>query len=66
MALQVGSVVIFVLGSPEMIVYKTSTKKVKCKWFCHEGRLHHSSFNIGELILTGQNFDSDRLSTQFN
>lgn len=60
MSLEVGSVVVFVLGSPEMIVYSVSDKKVKCKWFCTKGRLHKSSFNGRELIPTGQKFIIDQ------
>lgn len=60
MSLEVGSVVVFVLGSPEMIVYSVSDKKVKCKWFCTEGRLHKSSFDERELIPTGQKFLLDK------
>ncbi|EPF73260.1 hypothetical protein F945_02127 [Acinetobacter rudis CIP 110305] len=60
MTLEVGSVVVFVLGSPEMIVYSMSDTKVKCKWFCTQGRLHRSSFNGRELIPTGQKFTIDQ------
>lgn len=60
MTLEVGSVVVFVLGSPEMIVYSMSDTKVKCKWFCTKGQLHKSSFNGRELIPTGQKFVIDQ------
>ncbi len=59
MTLEVGSVVVFVLGSPEMIVYSIKDTKVKCKWFCTQGQLHRSGFNKRELIATGQKFTID-------
>lgn len=59
MSLEVGSVVVFVLGSPEMIVYSIDDNKVKCKWFCMNGMLHKSSFRQCELIATGQKFKID-------
>ncbi|EPF73869.1 hypothetical protein [Acinetobacter rudis] len=61
MGLEIGSVVVFVLGSPEMVVYSLSKKKLKCKWFCTKGRLHTSNFLRSELIPTGQKFKIDRL-----
>ncbi|EPF72114.1 DUF2158 domain-containing protein [Acinetobacter rudis] len=61
MGLEIGSVVVFVLGSPEMIVYAISKKKIKCKWFCTKGKLHTSEFSRSELIPTGQKFKTNGL-----
>lgn len=60
MGLEVGSVVVFVLGSPEMIVCSVNGTKVKCKWFCTNGCLHKSSFEERELIPTGQKFSVNK------
>lgn len=57
MHLKIGSVVVFVLGSPEMLIIGMDGTEIKCKWFDVHGELQIDTFNSKELICTGQYFD---------
>ncbi|WP_081408672.1 DUF2158 domain-containing protein [Acinetobacter larvae] len=56
MTIEIGSVVVFVLGGPEMMVYSVSMKSVACKWICPDGHLQKAKFKRNEIIATGQKF----------
>lgn len=57
MHLKIGSVVVFVLGSPEMLIVGMDGAEITCKWFDMHGELQIDTFNSKELISTGQCFD---------